>query len=63
MFYYNISHLFTYIILNRGSLIRDFIINFKAPTEEVFNCIDQKILEIYIRPTGDFNKIKYGGSA
>ena len=42
---------------------RQFIINMKPPSEEVFNCPDPKFLELLVRGRGDALKIKYGGDA
>ena len=39
-----------------------FTINFDAPSEEVFYCQEQKILEIYVRKA-QIDKIKYGSEA
>ena len=47
-----------------GERYRNFEIVFKPIAEEVFNTPDpQRILELFIRTTGDASKIKYGSAA
>jgi hypothetical protein len=47
-----------------GEKYRNFEIAFKPIAEEVFNTPDpQRILELFVRTTGDSSKIKYGSQA
>jgi hypothetical protein len=46
-----------------GEKFRHYTINLKPPSEEVFNCPDPKVLELYAFAGRDAGKYKYGAQA